>query len=249
MKNRVICAALLFGGILAGCGEPTWDGDQKIEDALDQMSPSSELDALAGFAGRFVAVDVRPASTALSDFDTETQRALRDRYLGAPIIFHRGIIEMADVTCDTWRIRPAEAVVLDPRETPNLVDLILGPSDSERSVGDQQKHEGFDIFCEDIFAFSLHQVDDRVFVLPSADGSAHIIFERPLSRLQIKAYQARLKSLQIYDGPLTGVLDNATLQASRSWYALRAQLPPSHPLPDRATITENLLDGLTLLQR
>lgn len=205
-------------------------------------APSDALERMAGFAGAYVVVDVRRAS----DVAAPVQMGM-DSPLGETIRFTPKGIEMSGAACDAWTITQSSEPIVPYKSDPNLIDVTLGPTDSPISVGDQQIHAGYVAQCEGEDVLTFHKVDDRVLVMPSANGAVNLILERPLTALQVKAYQMQLKSMKFYDGPLTGALDKATLRASRYWYEDRARLDDEQPVPARPAITENLLDALTVL--
>lgn len=214
-------------------------------ETLEPLIPPSEaLSKLSGFAGEYRVIDARRASDVASSIP-----APFDAPIGESIEFTRSGIEMSGASCDDWRIDPLEASVVPISSDPNLIDLTLSAADSPNSSGDQQEHAGFVAICEGEEVFRLHKVDDRVLIMPTGNSAINLILERPLTALQLKAYQARLKSMSLYDGDLTGALDEETLAASRSWYIQRSQPDDTEPIPLRPAITENLLDTLDVLSK
>lgn len=209
--------------------------------SLDPLAPpSSALANLAGFAGEYVIVDARRASDVAAPL-----QPLSDDPIGDSVTFHKDGIDIAGISCDVWRIERRNEATLPFAQDPVLSDLILEPVDSDKSRGDQRENTAFDILCEQEVVGQIHKVDDRVLVMPWQNSSINLILERPLSEVQVKAYQAQLKSMKFYDGDVTGEMDAATLAASRAWYSYRAD--QSLPIPLRPAITENLLDGLNVL--
>jgi hypothetical protein len=202
--------------------------------------PSTALANLAGFAGEYVIVDARRASDVAAPL-----QPMSDNPIGETIRFHKDGIDIAGLSCDSWRIEARDLATIPIAQDPVLSDLMLAPIDGDKSRGDQRENTAFDLLCEQEVVGQIHKVDDRTLVLPWQNSSLNLILERPLPDVQIKTYQAQLKSMKFYDGDLTGELDSATLSASRAWYSYRAD--ESLPIPLRPAITENLLDGLGVL--
>ena len=235
--------ALLAGVMsLTACGgsEPP----TKPETLEPLIPPSEALSKLSGFAGEYRIIDARRASDVSSSMPAPFEAPI-----GESIQFTRSGIEMKGASCEDWSVAPLDTSPIPILSDPNLVDLILPAADSPDSSGDQQEHAGFVAVCEGEEVFRFHKVDDRVLVMPTANSAINLILERPLSALQLKAYQARLKSMSLYDGDLTGALDTETLAASRAWYIQRAQPGDTEPIPSRPAITENLLDTLDVLAK
>lgn len=206
------------------------------------VGPSEALVDLAGFAGEYVIIDARMASDVASPPLTGFEPPI-----GKSITFTRQGIKLEGAECDKWKVSEVDDAILPVSFDPNLIDLILEPTDSPLTSGDQQEHVGYAAICEGETVFRFHKVDDRVLVMPTANDAINLILERPLTELQIKAYQSQLKSMKFYDGELTGILDEATLRSSRIWFENRARLDDSQPIPMRPAITENLLDALFVL--
>ncbi len=235
MKNRLQSSVLLAVSIMVtACA-------QTDEASLEPLAPpSAALANLAGFAGEYVIIGARRASDVAAPL-----QPISDDPIGDSITFHKDGIDISGIDCDAWRIEPRDEATVAIAQDPVLSDLMLGPVDSDRSRGDQRENKAFDMLCEQEVVGQIHKVDDRVLVIPWQNSSINLILERPMSELQIKAYQAQLKSMKFYEGELTGTLDPATLRASRAWYEYRAD--GSLPTPMRPAITENLLDGLGVI--
>jgi len=235
MLKTKILVTVMSACVLTACSEADTD---------PLVPPSQALDTLAGFAGEYVIVDARRAADVAAP-----AQDLMPSPIGESITFTRDSIEMSGAGCDAWVIEPLDAPILAFDSDPNLIDIVLPPTDNPISAGDQQIHKPYVAKCEGEAVLRIHKVDDRVLVIPSKNSAVNLILERPLSSLQVTAYQMQLKSMKFYDGPLTGVLDNDTLRASRFWYDNRARLEDTHPVPARPAITENLLDALNVLAR
>ena len=237
------CAiAGLIGVSLSACGTPDPESGAETGDLEPLVGPSQVLEDLSGFAGEFVVIDARMASDvasmAMPAYQAPIGKRLNFTYRG---------IEMEGAACEAWRVTALAEPILFVDSDPNLVDLRLGPTESPVSVGDHREHQGYAALCEGEEVFRFHKVDDRVLVMPTENSAVNLILERPLTELQIKAYQAQLKSMKFYDDALTGQLDEATLRASRQWFEYRASLDETQPIPARPAITENLLDALNVI--
>ncbi|GJL94846.1 MAG: hypothetical protein DHS20C05_12510 [Hyphococcus sp.] len=241
MKMFFTVALISLGGALFGCSPEQSSTEVKTEPPL--VEPSAQLEKLSGFAGEYVIVDARRASDVAAPAAPGSETPI-----GKSINFTQHGVEMEGIACEDWLIIPARVPVVYVDSDPNLTDLTLAPTDSPLTSGDQQVHAGFTVLCEKQRVMKLHRVDDRVLVMPWANSTVNLILERPLSTIQIKAYQAQLKSMKFYDGALTGELDEATLRASRAWYEHRAMLDDTQPIPARPAITENLLDALRVIE-
>jgi hypothetical protein len=238
-KTQIITAVALMA--TTACAEP--QGFNEAESS-PLAPPSQALERLSGMAGEYIIVDARRASDVAAPAQLDYNAPI-----GASVRFTYQGIEMQGASCDEWTVTRSDDPVVFVDSDPNLTDLNLGPTDSPITSGDQREHQGYVAICEEEDVFRFHKVDDRVLVVPAANSSINLILERPLSELQVKAYQVQLKSMKFYDGALTGVLDAATLRASRRWYEDRARLDEETPIPARPAITENLLDALNVLPR
>lgn len=237
IKTQILAASAFIS--VASCSGSDGNKDAELEPLLP---PSSALERLAGFSGEYIIVDARRASdvaTTALDFKPPIGERIRFTYDG---------IELTDVECDEWKVISLDAPVIFIDSDPNLTDLNLGPTDSPITSGDQREKGAYVASCEGEDVFRFQKVDDRVLIVSSGNSAVNLILERPLTNLQIKAYQSQLKSMKFYDGELTGELDEATLRASRNWYIDRAGLDEVTPIPARPAITENLLDSLGVLQ-
>lgn len=240
MSKTIPAIVGMVGLFCAACGAPEPAANDAPLEPL--VGPSQVLEDLSGFAGEFVIIDARMASDVASVAMPDYQPPIGERL----VFNHQGIM-LDGAACDAWRVEPNDDATLVVESDPNLIDLVLGPTDSPISSGDQQEHQGYVARCEGEDVFRFHKVDDRVLIIPTENSAVNLILERPLSELQIKAYQAQLKSMKFYDGELTGLLDDATLRSSRYWYENRARLEDTQPIPGRPAITENLLDALNVL--
>ena len=147
--------------------------------------------------------------------------------------------------CKLWSVREAEFPVI-MLEDPNLSDLAIPPLGSETSSGDKRVNVPVDLLCQDegeriLGSFAI--IDARVLVASVLNGTVNLILERPLTEQQVKKLQVQLKDMKFYEGKITGELDEATL-GSVGFYA---EYRGSAYRFFRTAITENLLDGLRVL--
>ena len=148
-------------------------------------------------------------------------------------------------TCELWSVREAEIPVIT-LEDPNLSDLAIPPVDSEASSGDKRVNMPVDLICQDdgeqiLGSFVI--IDARVLVTSTSNSTVNLILEQPLTEEQVRKFQAQLKDMKFYEGEITGELDEATLRSVGSYAEYRGSAYRFF----RTAITENLLDGLRVL--
>jgi len=238
MKNQILLISSAMA--LVACG-PSYDAAPQADNV--DASETITVDKLAGFSGEYVVVDARRASDVAAPLDTDEEPPI-----GETVSFVNEEIRIDGISCDAWLIEPATEQILPWDTDPNLIDLRLPPTDGPNSAGDQQEHVGFSVSCEGEPVAQLHRVDDRVLVMPWSNSSVNLILEKSLTPSEVRAYQAQLKSMKFYEGEATGTFDEPTLRASRAWYEYRADTGEPSPVPARPTVTENLLDGLDVIE-
>ena len=155
------------------------------------------------------------------------------------------LIWLSGETCRLWSVREAKFSVIT-LEDPNLSDLVIPPLDSATSSDDKRINVPVDLLCQDegeriLGSFAI--IDARVLVASVLNGTVNLILERPLTEQQVKKLQVQLKDMKFYEGKITGELDEATL-GSVGFYA---EYRGSAYRFFRTAITENLLDGLRVL--
>lgn len=191
--------------------------------------------------GEYRVIALRNASGVESTADTDAHIV---EWIGRKVSFGDSLQWIDGSSCDSWFARKAERYPLDLAD-PNLSDLAIGqlfpPAYHVFAFA-----KALDLYCDENGSRrvgSLIWVDDRILVTHSASGSTNIILEKPLSPRQVSRLQEQLKDMKFYDGEITGELDQATLTS----VGFFAEYRGSEYRFLRTAITENLLDGLGVL--
>lgn len=190
--------------------------------------------------GDFTIVTARRASDVAGGSKDATFSTKR---IGTQVSFADTLIWVDGTSCEDWTVKHVRQAPIN-LEDDVLIDLAIGPEETPHSRGDQRENTHLDIYCGTEVIGSLTKVDDQVLVTPSASGLTYIILERPLDAEQIKAFQFQLKDMKFYDGEKTGEIDRATRIAVSLYAGYRGRF---YTRFKRAAITENLLDGLGIL--
>lgn len=191
--------------------------------------------------GDYRVVAIRSASGVESTADTDADLV---EWIGNKVSFGDSLQWVDGSSCNNWFARKTEQFPLNLAD-PNLSDLAIEPL-SPPAYHVFAFAEAFDLYCDDSGSRhigSLIRIDGRVLVTQSASGSTNLILERPLSPEQVGRLQEQLKDMKFYDGEITGELDEATV-ISVGFYA---EYRGSEYRFLRTAITENLLDGLGVL--
>lgn len=191
--------------------------------------------------GEYRIVALRSASDVES---TPTADADIDDWIGRTVSFGETLQWINGSSCNNWFARKAEQPLLDLAD-PNLSDLGIEPL-SPPAYHVFASAQAIDLYCNDNGlrpVGSLIWIDDRILVTHSPSGSTNVILEKPLSSRQVGRLQEQLKDMKFYHGEITGELDEATLR-SVGFYA---EYRGSEFRFFRTAITENLLDGLGVL--
>ncbi len=200
----------------------------------------------AGFAdleGQYQVIGVRSASFVASIAPPEL--APEDSPIGKTIGFDRTGLIIEGMDCERW-VAEAVSVPADMLNDPMLRDLRLASLGDENSDGDARLSRAYDLSCEGEHFALAYQTGPRTMALTWDNSSAYLILEAPLTAPQISMFQAELKSMKFYAGEATGVLDEATLEGARWYYAYRLR-DDEAAIPGRVALTANLLDGLGVL--
>lgn len=192
--------------------------------------------------GEYQVVALRNAG----DVSTVAEPGAGAEWLDQRVSFGEGQLTwLGGQTCELWSVREADfpAITL---EDPVLSDLTIPPVDSTTSSGDKRVNMPVDLICQDdgeriLGSFVI--VDARVLVASAPPWTVNLILERPLTEKQVEKFQAQLKDMKFYDGEITGALDEATLRGIGFYADYRG----SEYRFLRTAITENLLDGLGVL--
>lgn len=152
---------------------------------------------------------------------------------------------LSDMSCESGRIESSSEPIVF-LDDPNLADLNIPPLSDPSFRGEQRNHQAYEVVCDGSTLTQLHQVDDQVLVMPWANSSQYLILEKPLSSDQIVKLQEQLKDMKFLSQDSTGVLDEKTLFAIGLYAGYRLK-DNDAPQFQRTAITENLLDGLGVL--
>lgn len=203
---------------------------------------ADDRDAVSAPSGEYRVVALRNAS----DVATTANPGAGTEWLDQRVSFGEGQLTwLGGETCELWSVREADFPVIT-LEDPNLSDLAMPPLDSITSSGDKRVNVPVDLVCQDdgeqiLGSFVI--IDARVLVASAPPWSVNFILEHALTEDQVKKLQAQLKDMKFYGGEITGKLDEATLR-SVGYYA---EYRGSKYRFFRTAITENLLDGLGVL--
>ena len=188
-------------------------------------------------SGRYEVVAVRASSEVAG-----TLEAMRDPDLNALIgrrmTFGRRVAWYDGRSCTSGRTRPSEEGWPHLAE-PNLSDLQLAPG-----ATDHRLNRAMVIDCGgrahgEITPFLM--LDDRVLVMPSRNGVAYVVLERPLDRSQARAVERGLAAAGFDPGPVDGRIDGRTRRAA----ALFAEARGAAYAFQHGVFTENLVAALT----
>ncbi len=188
--------------------------------------------------GEYIAVALRHSS----DVAALAVPGAGAEFLGRHVRFGEdGAIWLDGRRCETWVVAESDSAVLT-LDDPNLSDLAVPPVASD----DKRINLAVELVCLDAPERTLGYfviVDSRVLVAPAPGSTVNVILERPLSAAEIRRLQTQLKSMKFYFGEITGALDAATVR-SIGYYAEYRGAAYRFARP---AITENLLDGLGVL--
>ena len=222
MKNLVIALSVVIGAVSTVFSADTID---------------------APFTGTFEVVTIRNASDVASQANP---MMAKNDVIGQEIIFTEdGGLQMQGLGCDHWEILLSLVEVVNLKD-PMLSDIHVAPTDSPLSAGDQRIGKTFHYQCEGEEFMSVHQVDERVLVIPWKNSSQYLIAEKPLSEKQVNRLQAQLKDMKFHHSEPTGILDDDTMQSISAWMQYRLKDSDAYRFK-RTAITENLLDTLGVL--
>lgn len=194
--------------------------------------------------GDYQVVAQRKASDVLATADTDAGTG----WLGQRVSFGENALTwLGGKTCKLWSARETDSPVITLAD-PNLSDLAIPPLDSTTSSGDKRVNKSVDLICQDdgeriLGSFVI--VDARVLVTSTPSGALNLILERPLTGKQVKQFKTQLKDMKFYAGEVNGDLDEATMTGVGFYADYRGAAFRFH----RTAITENLLDGLRVLDK
>ena len=206
---------------------------------------TADQSGFAKLAGRYEIVGARMASRVASI--APPPLSAEDSPIGQIVVFDPRGVQIESMGCDCWRAEMV-TVPMDMPTDPMLRDLLLPAlDDAEISSGDARLNRAYSLSCEGEHFTLAYQTGPRAMALTWDNSSSYLVLEKPLSTTHVEAFQRELKSMKFYDGEITGVLDEATLQGARAYYGYRLR-DDQAAIPGRIAITANLLDGLGVLE-
>ncbi|MGZ9099410.1 MAG: peptidoglycan-binding domain-containing protein [Brevundimonas sp.] len=188
-------------------------------------------------SGAYVVVAVRASSEVAGTLEAMREPALNG-LVGRRMTFGRRVAWYDGRACASGDIRPSRDGWPHLAE-PNLSDLQLNPGPT-----DHRLNHAMVVDCGGR-AFSqitpMLVIDRRVLVMPSANGVAYIVLERPLDRRRARAVEQGLARAGFDPGPADGRIDQRTRRAA----ALFAQAQGADFAFQHGVFTENLVAALT----
>ena len=247
LASSLIAIALLVACTPNDAPENGQAASSETSPELPTIAPECTADqsGFAQLAGRYEIVGARMASSVASI--APAPLSAEDSPIGQVVVFDPRGVQIAGMGCDCWRTEKV-TVPGDMQADPMLRDLRLPAlDDADISRGDARLDRAYSLSCEGEHFALAYQTGPRVMALTWNNSSSYLVLEKPLSTTQIEAFQRELKSMKFYDGEITGVLDEATLQGARVYYGYRLR-DDQAAIPGRIAITANLLDGLGVLE-
>jgi len=188
--------------------------------------------------GEYKLVDFRHASDVTGGPIDENTVNL----LGAFASFGEVLLWPGEDACNGWTKEKIEEDIVNIND-PMLSDTQTPPVEGANSAGDKRVNQSFKLHCEDGRVIALHKVDDRILVAPTISGTEYMIFERGLTGAQTKQLQHQLHDMKFFSGIPTEYWDQKSFAALSSYAEYRGAKYRFL----RAVITENLLDGLDVI--
>lgn len=194
----------------------------------------------ASLSGSYQVIDIRRASDVAGG-----PIVARGDYLpGAAAEFGETLRLPGAKSCRTWSVTISNDSGVNVND-PLLSDTQLGPLTPDVSdQGDRRLNLALDVLCDATVVYSLLKVDDRVLVAPIESGQGYVIYERALSGKQNERLQHELKDMKFFSGTPSDEWD-ADSYAALAFYA---EYRGAEYRFQRTAITENLLDGLNILE-
>lgn len=206
--------------------------------ALAACSEQEEV-TRAGISGDFTVVAIRRAS----DVAGGPNDGSAENLMGRTAHFGETLQWVDGFECADWSMSETVEPVITV-DDPLLSDTQVAPLDGPQSSGDKRQNKNIELLCDGRFIAALLQVDQRILVWSTASGLSNVILERPLAPQQIEAFQRELKSIKFFSGDPATEWDEVSLRSM----ALYAQYRGAAYTFNRAAITENLMDGLGILE-
>lgn len=188
-------------------------------------------------SGAYVVVAVRASSEVAGTLEAMRDPALNG-LVGRRMTFGRRVDWYDGRTCASGDIRPSHEGWPHLAE-PNLSDLQLNPGPTDSRLNHAMVIDCGGRASSQITPFLV--IDRRVLVMPSTNGIAYIVLERPLDRRRARAVELGLARAGFDPGPTDGRIDQRTRRAA----ALYAQAHGAEFAFQHGVFTENLVAALT----
>lgn len=153
-------------------------------------------------SGDYIVVAIRAASGVHSPAMIDMNYA---RFIGQRVSFAETCIWLDETPCAQPHFVLPIVEVIDIHD-PNLSDAIAWP----RGSFDGINHlilSAFSVGLEGGASKLFLMVDERILIVPVANGSINIILEKPLEKNEIALVQESLAYLGLYNGEMNGVMD------------------------------------------
>lgn len=188
-------------------------------------------------SGHYEVVAVRASSEVAGTLEAMRDPAL-NALVGRRMTFGRRVAWYDGRSCATGDVRASEDGWPHLAE-PNLSDLQVTPGGTDHRLNRAMVIDCGGRAHSEITPFLM--VDERVLVMPSRNGIAYVVLERPLNRSQARAVERGLARAGLDPGPVDGRIDGRTRRAA----ALFAQGQGADYTFERGVFTENLVAALT----
>ncbi len=188
-------------------------------------------------SGGYVVVAVRASSEVAGTLEAMRDPALNG-LVGRRMTFGSRVTWFDGRACPSGTVRPAREGW--PRlSEPNLSDLRLNPGPTDHRLNHAMVIDCGGRAFSQITPFLV--IDRGVLVMPSANGMAYIVLERPLDRRRAMAVECGLVRAGLDPGPTDGRIDQRTRRAA----ALFARAQGAEFAFQHGVFTENLVAALS----
>lgn len=188
-------------------------------------------------SGRYDVVAVRASSEVAGTLEAMRDPAL-NALVGRRMTFGRRVAWYDGRPCASGRMRPS-AEGWPHLAEPYLSDLQVKPEETDHRLNRAMVIDCGGRAHTEITPFLM--VDDRVLVMPSRNGIAYVVLERPLGRRQARAVEQGLAKAGFDPGPVDGRIDARTRRA----VALFALGEGAEYAFEHGVLTENVVFALT----
>ncbi|SDB58443.1 hypothetical protein [Bauldia litoralis] len=188
-------------------------------------------------SGDYFVVSVR-RSTGVSG--SKVDPAL-DAELGDHVSFGTSLVWWNGKRCATWTV-DEDTEITSIVDDPILSDTQIAPIEGTSTTGDRVANEGLWVICDGGPISEIVAVDDRVIIAETPSSMSYVILEKALHANDILSFQKRLADMKFLDADPDVEWSEETLAAVSSY----AQYRGAEYRFERAAITGNLIDGLSL---